>query len=378
MNGDSVIPPNRICLVLHKFSRGGSDRVAAHLARGFTDRGIPVDMLVFGRGGEVEAILVGLIGDDIPIHFLGQQSGSRPLDLIRGLPSLVRFLRRTTPDAIVSTANNTSLVTAIATRLAGLSEAKLFLKTTNPIASSRHRGLARRLRLWSYRAIFRWTDGCWTLSPEESREMVAAFPEYEAIFRDVANPYVTSRMLERIGAPRSSGGKTILTIARLTPQKRLERLVRGFHALPDPSARLVILGEGELRGELSGLIEHLGLTGRVTMPGYVADVAPHLHGADLFVLTSDYEGLPAAALEAMAANCPVLSTDCFPCARDLLETAEGCGIIEDASPGALAAIMDAHLRLPRPRSLTDIAARYSIEAGVESHLRAMEAAARGR
>lgn len=367
------MPPDanrlRVSLVLHKFSRGGSDRVAAYLARGFTDRGMTVDLIVFSRGGEVEGLLTELVGDDIPIRYLGPARGSRPLDLIMGLSKLARMLRDNAPDVVISTANNTALVTAIAVRRAGLRKTRLFLKTTNPIATSRHAGLARWIRRWSYGVIFRWTKAVWTLSAEESEEMRVAFPAFAPIFRDVHNPYVTPAML----APRAVVGcpadtKTVICVARLTAQKRLDRLIAAFARVRHPGAKLLILGEGEDRAALTAMIQDLGLTDRVTMPGYSPDVAAALHAADLFVLTSDYEGLPAAVLEAMAANCPVLSTDCFPAARSVVGGAQDCAIIEDTSPEPLAALIDAHLARPRPAHLREVAERYSIANGIASHV----------
>jgi len=96
-----------------------------------------------------------------------------------------------------------------------------------------------------------------------------------------------------------------------------------------------------------------------------------LRQANLFVLTSDYEGLPAAVLEAMAANCPVLSTDCFPSARSLVGTAPAGGIIDDCSPHALGAQIDRMLEAPRSDHLSVIAARYSVENGVADRVAAL-------
>jgi glycosyltransferase involved in cell wall biosynthesis len=265
------------------------------------------------------------------------------------------------------------LISAIAVRLARLRNCKLVLKTTNPIASSRHTGLARKLRLWTYRLIFRRADAVWTLTADESAEMRDEFPPFAALFRDVANPYVTAEMLAPPGvitAPQA--GKMIVTVARLTVQKRLDRLIAAFAHVQTAGARLLILGEGEERDSLTALVARLGLPGRVSMPGYVEDVAKALHEADLFVLTSDYEGFPAALLEAMATNCPVLSTDCFPGARTLLGQLDGGGIIENADPVALAALIDRSLQRPRPTALRAVAASYSINSGVASHLNALQ------
>ena len=362
----------RVSLVLHKFSRGGSDRVAAYLASGFRDAGMDVELTVLCRGGEVENYLVDLV-DDIPIRYLGRASRSRAWDLVRTLPALVRHLRALRPDAVVSTANNTALATAAAVAVAGLRGTRLLLKTTNPIASSRHAGLAKAVRRWTYRLAFRRTTAVWTLSADETEEMRAAFPDFRSIFHDVYNPYVTPAMLVETTATRQSG-KQAISIARLTAQKRLDRLIAAFARIGDREVRLLILGEGEDRAQLEAQADRLHVAERIAMPGYVADVAEALHGSSLFVLTSDYEGLPAAVLEAMAANCPVLCTDCFPAARTLLGGAEGCGIIESIEPDALARQIVAALEQPRPTTLRAIAERYSIENGVRSHVEALREA----
>jgi glycosyltransferase involved in cell wall biosynthesis len=366
-------PPNghRVTFVLHEFDRGGSGRVAAYLARGFADGGMDVDMVVIRQGGEVEEALVRLAGADIPIRYLGPRRGPRAVDLLSRVPKLARHLKQRAPDTIISCANNTAVTTALARDLSGLAEARLFLKTTNPIASSRHKGLVRRMRRWSYRRTFRKVDGVWTLSADETEEMRAAFPETASIFREIANPYVTPAMLAGPAESAPVQSRTILGIGRLTRQKRYERLIEAFALLRAPDLRLTILGEGEERPALTALIERLSLSDRVSMPGFVHNVAEAFHGAAMMVLPSDYEGLPAVVLEAMAANCPVLCTDCFPAARSMLGNMAGCAIIEQTDPASLAALIERQLAVPRPTHLRAVAERYSIANGVASHIAAM-------
>ena len=358
--------PPLVSLVLHKFSRGGSDRVAAHLARGFVEAGFRAEVVVFARGGEAEEVLLDLLGD-VPVHYLGRSSGNRMADLLRGLPALARHIRKSGPDVILSTANNTALASAFGLALSRDSSALLVLKTTNPIAGSRHQGLVRRVRSWSYRRVFRRAAAVWTLSDEEAAAMSREFPEFQRLFRTIVQPYVTDAMF----APSEGGGaasKTILSIARLTEQKRLDRLLRAFAHVKTPGARLVICGEGEEREKLSALSRKLCIADRLDLRGYVPDVGALVRDAGVLVLTSDYEGLPAAALESMGANCPVLTTDCFPSARSLIENSPGCAIIEDDSPQALGAMLDAILSRPRPTGLASVAERYSIANGVQSHV----------
>jgi glycosyltransferase involved in cell wall biosynthesis len=350
--------------------------VVGYLTRGFADLGMTVDALIFSRGGEVEAAVSDLIGTVVPIRYFGRLSGIRPLDLLRGLPKLVQTLRAERPEIVIAAANNVALVTAVGLWLARLATTRLYVKTTNPVVGSRHKGIVRRIRLWSYRLIFRRATEVWTLSPQETIEMAAAFPEYSDLFRDVHNPYVTPAMLDPVSvSPRSHcSGKRVIAVARLTRQKRLERLINAFAHVSELDTQLLILGDGEERAQLTALVATLGLQERISMPGHVTDVTPSLHAADLFVLTSDYEGLPAAVLEAMAVNCPVISTDCFPAARPLLMGTEGCGIIEDTAPRSLAALIDEYLQHPKPLHLREIAERYSVANGILSHVSAMASA----
>ena len=361
-----------LSIIIHTFDRGGSGRVAGYLAGGFADAGYAVELLVFARGGETQEAVEKIVGGRAAIRYFGRSVGLRPLDFLLGFLPLVRRLRTSQPRILVSAANNCSLVTAAAVRLAGLRSSKLFLKTTNPIGSSRHRGVMRWIRHMSYRWTFRHATAVWTLSADENREMDVAFPNFRGLFHNVPNPYVTTAMLEfREMAPVMAARRTVICVARLHPQKRLERLIAAFAHVRHPSACLLILGEGPERAKLEALVVQFGLGDRVQLPGHCGDVAMALHSADLFVLTSDYEGLPAVVLEAMAANCPVLSTDCFAAARTLLSIAEGCGIIEDTSPESIAALIDAHIERPRPTLLRPIAEQYTIPAGIKGHVAAM-------
>lgn len=116
----------------------------------------------------------------------------------------------------------------------------------------------------------------------------------------------------------------IVTTGRLTAQKNHKMLIRAFAAIADKiSDNLIIYGEGELRGELESLIAELHLENRVFLPGSVKNVADTIKSAKLFVLSSDYEGMPNSLMEAMALGIPCISTDC-PCggAKALLNEVE--------------------------------------------------------
>lgn len=136
----------------------------------------------------------------------------------------------------------------------------------------------------------------------------------------------------------------------------------------------MILGEGPDRPSLEALVRELGLGDRVAMPGYAPDVTAWLRRARLFVLSSRHEGLPAVVLEAMASECPVLTTNCFLSARTLVGEAEGCAVIADPVAESLARAIEACWVGERPSTLSKVAQRFSIANGVQSHVDAIREA----
>lgn len=105
----------------------------------------------------------------------------------------------------------------------------------------------------------------------------------------------------------------IITTGRLVPQKNHKLLIRAFAAIADKVPdNLFIYGEGELRSELETLIAELHMQDRIFLPGGIKNVADTIKSAKLFVLSSDYEGMPNSLMEAMALGIPCISTDC-PC-----------------------------------------------------------------
>jgi glycosyltransferase involved in cell wall biosynthesis len=123
-------------------------------------------------------------------------------------------------------------------------------------------------------------------------------------------------------------------------QKNMPLALRAFAELRrERPATLTILGEGPQRARLEALARRLGIAADVAMPGFVADIAPHLATASLLLLTSRYEGFPAAPVEALAADVPVVATDCSPVLRGLLPTPLHGTIADRASPAALATAM---------------------------------------
>ena len=107
---------------------------------------------------------------------------------------------------------------------------------------------------------------------------------------------------------------TIVTCGRLEEQKNHKMLINAFELVlkKHPDAKLMIYGEGKLRSDLTELIKSKGIEQNVLLCGNSNNVPEVLSKAEIFVLSSDYEGMPNALMEALAAGVPCISTDC-PC-----------------------------------------------------------------
>lgn len=116
--------------------------------------------------------------------------------------------------------------------------------------------------------------------------------------------------------------KRIVSVGRLHPQKNQKLLIRAFAQIAGdiPDYTLEIYGDGELHDELQEQIQMLGLRDRIVLMPSCKNVLEKIRTASLFVLTSDYEGMPNALMEAMVLGLPCISTDCKPGgARELIE-----------------------------------------------------------
>ena len=126
------------------------------------------------------------------------------------------------------------------------------------------------------------------------------------------------------------------------PQKNQKMLIEAFSKIHSnyPEYQLVIYGEGKLRHQLQEQIDLLGLQERISLPGSRSDVLEQIKDASLFVLPSDFEGMPNVLIEAMALGLPCISTDC-PCGgpRELIQNGVNGILISVGDVEALACEM---------------------------------------
>ena len=114
--------------------------------------------------------------------------------------------------------------------------------------------------------------------------------------------------------------KIILATGRLIEQKNFLMLIRAFAEVRSRlDVRLILLGDGPQRRKIYELINSLNIEEHVAMPGWVDNPYSLMANADLFVMSSSWEGCPNVLLEALACGCPVVSTDCPSGPSEILE-----------------------------------------------------------
>jgi glycosyltransferase involved in cell wall biosynthesis len=166
---------------------------------------------------------------------------------------------------------------------------------------------------WSYRMVFRrWVDAALVNADGIRRDIVATFPDYApdrvATVYDGIPPWpdVPARSQARAALGLPQGVPLVGSVCRLSRQKRLDRFLETLALLPEVHG--VLAGAGELEAELRAHAHRLGLEHRVHFLGFREDVARVLGALDVFLVTSDHEGMANAMLEAMSVGIPVVST----------------------------------------------------------------------
>jgi glycosyltransferase involved in cell wall biosynthesis len=226
-----------------------------------------------------------------------------PLNDTLGLVELFRLFRRERPAIVHANSSKAGILGRLAA-VAARVPVRLF--TVHGWAFKAHHGAAARAYLWADRAM----------SPLTTTTICVAHSEREAGLRHrtcradrtvvIHNGVDVDRPHRPPGPPPAP--VTLLSVGRMREPKDFITLVRAIAALEPGTVRLRIAGDGPDKPALEAEIARLGLHPSVELLGTRDDVDELLAAADLFVLSSDSEGLPMSVLEAMAAGLPVVAT----------------------------------------------------------------------
>jgi len=327
----------KVSILTHDIGGGTFTNLCTDLVRGFQELGADPQLVILAA---TDAELARY--PDIPIV---------PLQVKRtafSLPATVRYLREYQPDVLLPMPWYFNVVAVLARALSGV-KTKVVLGEHNIIsleASIEHRDKPHlRFLPLLMRCTYPHSDGLVGVSKDTITDLVETLKIPAKIpMRVILNPVNLDRIQPLTQAAidhpwfQNQDIPVIVTAARLAKQKQLDGLLRAFaqvtNAMP---ARLLILGEGPLRGELEALSRDLGIADSVWMPGYDANPYRYMTQCDVFVLASAWEGCPIALQEAMTCGAAVVVTDAPGGMKDIVEYGTSGLLVAAGNPDALAA-----------------------------------------
>ncbi|MGE5721893.1 MAG: glycosyltransferase, partial [Sphingomonadales bacterium] len=333
--------PRRLALLLPDMRGGGAERVALRLAEDFLGAGHAVDLVLMEARGELLDLLPSQVRV-FDLHAPRIRSAIAPLR---------RYLRERRPDAIQVSMWPLTVAAVIAHRLAR-SRARVVLSDHIVLSKQyAHFGVVRRLlRRLSIRLAYPLADARVLVSRQAADDLARisgiSRDSIDVVYNPVSRPTAASQPVDAAALWGDADGR-IITVGSLKAQKNHALLIRSFARLrAKRRARLLILGDGPLRGELEALVASQGLSGEVLMPGFVTDPWPYYETADLFALSSDYEGYPLVLIEALRSGLTVVSTDCESGPREILDGGRYGRLVPVGDEAAFAAAMEQALAGP--------------------------------
>ncbi len=324
----------RIACFLPNMSGGGAERVMLASIRDLVAHGHQVDLVVMDSQGE----LMPLLPPEVRVIDF------KTTRIRATLMPLVRYLRRERPDALHAQMWPMTVLGVLAHRLA---RSDALLMISDQVALSSHMSSPRQLSAlrWSARWAYPRADlrvMCAASAADDICKLAGLKRDSFEVITNPIEPPATLQTSPKVEALWGDSDGRIINIGSLKGQKNQALLLRAFaRSKARSGAKLMILGQGDLRDSLLVLAAELGIAGRVIMPGFDIDPWPYLASADMFVLSSDYEGFPLVLAEAMYAGLRLVSTDCPTGPAELTADGRFGQLVPMGDAEALAAGIDA-------------------------------------
>lgn len=284
----------KVSFVTRNLSAGGAERVIAQLATYMAEKGIHCEIVTIDQKE-----VFYTIPSNIKIYQIGKKSNNKVADKFLRYKDLRRYLKLSNPNVVLSMPEEIGIYVIPA--LLGTGIPIVVSERNNPWVMP-WKKVTRLLR----RIFYPFADGF----VFQTKQAASFFPKsirQKGII--LPNPLDLNRIPEPWNGERN---KEIIGVGRLEPQKNFPLLIKAFAKFysSHPDYKLTIYGEGSKRNELESLASSLLPKSAYSFPGRNKDLLNHIKKAKMFVLSSDYEGMPNVLIEAMAMGMPVIATDC--------------------------------------------------------------------
>lgn len=336
----AVTRPTRVAYVITRLDVGGAQETVVALASALPRPSFDVTVLA---GSEVEAgdsIAPELRRLSVEVVLLGElRSSIRPAADLRAVWALRRELLRIKPDIVHTHSSKAGVIGRVAARMSGR---PAVVHTVHGWSFHSHQPAPVAVFFRTVeRLLARWTDALVVVASRD-RELglehrIGDDHRYHLIPSGIL--LGGGRGVEPQELPEGEPEFRVAFVGRLAAQKNPLLAIRGFALFRRqvPRSRLLLVGDGPLRREVSQAIQQLGLQDAVELLGIRRDVRRLLRQADAFLLTSDWEGMPRTVLEAAAEGVPVVT--CLVGGLAELIEHDVSGIVHDGTPEGVASAL---------------------------------------
>lgn len=330
----------KVLFYIDMMGHGGAQRVMWVLMHRFLQYGVQVILVNDFELANGQAQYS--VSDKISRLYLRKSLHGNPiLKNIERVYNLRNIVKTESPDVVVSFLGRPNERMLISTM--GLPCKKIVSVRNDPIREYGDHFFSK----WLARFLFLLADGCVFQTHDARKYFLSKTRQESAIIKNPVSAIF-------FNVKQNKAVSNIISVGRLEKQKNNTLLIRAFSkiAAKYSDVNLVFYGSGSLKKDLQLLVHKLDLDTRVDFAGDTDDVPSKLKECKIFVLSSDFEGMPNALMEAMAAGVPCIATDC-PCGgpKEIIENGKDGILVSVGNEESLAHALDYLLSNTRARLL---------------------------
>jgi len=336
----------KIAIVLHDLRGGGAEKMMVRLANQLAIMNHEVGMILLTGGGSNKAFLATAVT-------LTELNAKRTL---MSFSSLRAQLKKSKPEFILAALTHVNVITALVCASLGWSK-RLSVSERNTFSMDKivNSSVVMKATYVIAPYIYRWLpNSVIAVSQGVANDLVACSVVREKDVVTAPNPVITQQTID---AAKESAkhpwlvdktAKVIVAVGRLTYQKGFDMLIDAFSKVSsDDKTKLIIFGDGELKNDLFSQIKNLKLLDRVDLAGYTDNPIAEIQQADLFVLSSRFEGSPNALVEAMSVGTAVVAFNCPNGPQEILNGGRVAPLIANGNVNELSVAIESSIAMPQ-------------------------------